>query len=56
MREDDSQLRMANAPHVLAILNNTALGLFARTGETNLPHAQRTFAYQFDRALARLAR
>jgi hypothetical protein len=23
-------------------------------GETNLPHAQRTFAYQFDRALVRL--
>ena len=36
-------------------LNNTALGLFARQGETNLPHAQRTFAYHFDRALARLA-
>lgn len=55
LREDDSQLRMGHAPHVLAILNNTALGLFARQGETNLPHAQRTFAYHFDRALARLA-
>jgi predicted transposase YbfD/YdcC len=54
-REDDSQLRMGHAPHMLAILNNTALGLFARQGDTNLPHAQRTFAYQFDRALARLA-
>lgn len=49
------QLRMGQAPHVLAILNNTALGLFARWGETYLPHAQRTFAYHFDRALARLA-
>lgn len=55
MREDDSQLRMGHAPHLLAILNNTALGLFARQGESNLPYAQRTFAYQFDRALARLA-
>ena len=55
LREDDSQLRMGHAPQVLAILNNTAWGLFARQGETNLPHAQRTFAYQFDRALARLA-
>jgi hypothetical protein len=55
MREDESQLRMGHAPHLLAILNNTALGLFARRGETNLPHAQRRFAYQFDRALARLA-
>lgn len=54
-REDDSQLRMGHAPQVLAILNNTAWGVFAHQGETNLPHAQRTFAYQFDRALARLA-
>src|SRR5581483_2165140 len=50
-REDDSQLRMGHAPHVLATLNNTAWGVFARHGQTNLPHAQRTFAYQFDRAL-----
>jgi hypothetical protein len=55
LREDDSQLRMGHAPHMLAILNNTALGLFARQGETNMPQAQRTFAYQFDLALARLA-
>ena len=54
-REDDSQLRLGHAPQILAILNNTAWGLFARQGETNLPHAQRTFAYQLDRALARLA-
>lgn len=54
-REDDSQLRMGHAPQVLALLNNTAWGLFARKSETNLPQAQRTFAYQFDRALARLA-
>jgi hypothetical protein len=46
---------MGHAPHVLAILNNTVLGLFARRGETNLPHAQRTFTYHFDHALARLA-
>lgn len=51
-REDDSQRRMGHAPHVLAILNHTALGLFARQGETPLPHAQRTFASHFDRALA----
>lgn len=41
---------------MLAILNNTAPGLFARQGETNLSHAQRSFAYHFDRVLARLAR
>ncbi len=49
------QLRMGHALHVLPILNNTALGLFARRGETNLPHAQRRFVYQFDHALAWLA-
>lgn len=53
--EDRSQLRMGHAPHLLAWLNNTAIGLFRRQGETNLPHAQRTFEYQFDRALAGLA-
>lgn len=56
MREDDSRLRMGHAPHVLAMLNNTVLGLFARRGETNLAQAQRTFAYHFDRALAQLSR
>jgi len=47
---------MGHAPHVLAMLNNAVLGLFARRGETNLAQAQRTFAYHFDRALAQLAR
>jgi hypothetical protein len=46
---------MGHAPHVLALLNNTAIGLMARRGETNLPHAQRTFSYQFDKALAHMA-
>jgi len=40
LREDDSQLRMGHAPQVLAVLNNTAWGLFARKRETNLPHAR----------------
>jgi hypothetical protein len=45
MREDDSQLRMGYALLLLALLNNIALSLFARRGETNLTQAQRTFAY-----------
>ena len=53
--EDRSQLRMGHAPQLVALLNNTAIGLFRRQGETNLPHAQRTFDYQFDKALARFA-
>jgi predicted transposase YbfD/YdcC len=52
--EDRSQLRMGHAPHLLAVLNNTAIGLVARRGETNLPRFQRTFDYQFDRALAQM--
>ncbi|GHO80455.1 hypothetical protein KSD_82260 [Ktedonobacter sp. SOSP1-85] len=52
LQEDHSQLRMDHAPHVLALLNNTAIGLMARRGETNLPHAKRTFSYQIDKALS----
>ena len=46
---------MGHAPHVLALLNNTAIGLMARRGESHLPRAQRAFDSQFDKALARLA-
>jgi len=52
--EDRSQLRMGHAPHLLATLNNTAISLMARRGEDNLPRFQRTFAYQFDRALPQM--
>jgi predicted transposase YbfD/YdcC len=55
MREDHAQLRMGHAPEMLAVLNNTALGLFARQGETNVAHARREFAYYFEKALTRLA-
>jgi len=55
MREDHAQLRMGHAPQMLAILNNTVLGLFAQLGETNVAQARRAFSYHFDRALAALA-
>ncbi len=54
MREDHAQLRMGHAPEMLAILNNTVLGLFARQRATNVAEARREFAYHFDRALASL--
>ena len=54
MREDHAQLRMGHAPEMLAVLNNTVLGLFARQGESNVAHARREFAYHFDKALATL--
>ncbi len=52
LREDHSQLRMGQAPHVLAILNNIVVGLVARQGKTNLAEARREFAYHLERALA----
>lgn len=55
LQEDHAQIRMGHAPEMLAVLNNTLLGLFARLGETNIAHARREFAYHFDRALASLA-
>ncbi len=45
MREDHSQLRMGHAPQLLAVLNNTVLGLLARQGVTNVAEARRQFAY-----------
>jgi hypothetical protein len=55
LREDHSQLRLGHAPHLLAMLNNTVVGLMARQGSTNLAELRREFAYQFDQALAALA-
>lgn len=49
--EDHSQVRMGQAPHVLATLNNLVVGLAAHHGQTKLPVAQRAFAYRLDRAL-----
>jgi predicted transposase YbfD/YdcC len=55
MRGDHAQLRMGHVPQMLAILNNTVLGLFAHQGETTVAQARRAFSYHFDRALAALA-
>lgn len=51
--EDRSLVRRGHAPHTLAALNNTVLGLFARQGQPNVPKAQRAFSYHLERALAR---
>jgi hypothetical protein len=55
MGEDHVQLRLGQAPHLLALLNNTVWGLLARNGATNLAHARREFSYQLDTALHDLA-
>ncbi len=52
--EDRSLVRTGHAPHTLALLNNTVLGLFARYQQRNVPKAQRIFSYQLERALSRL--
>jgi predicted transposase YbfD/YdcC len=51
MHEDHTHLRMGQAPELLAVLNNTAWGVLARLGETNLAQGRRDFAYQLDKAL-----
>jgi predicted transposase YbfD/YdcC len=52
MEEDAMRVRSGNAPHLLASLNNLALGLSLQAGWNNLAAAQRAFAYQIDKALA----
>jgi hypothetical protein len=52
LRVDQAQIRMGHAPQMLAILNNTILGLLARQGETNVAHSRREFDYYVDKALA----
>ena len=55
MHEDDAQLRMRQAPHVLAMLKNTAWGRLAGNGTSTLAHARREVRYPFDQALHALA-
>jgi predicted transposase YbfD/YdcC len=51
LAEDHSQVRMGQAPHVLASLNNVVIGLAVAHGEAKLPQAQRAFAYRLDCAM-----
>jgi predicted transposase YbfD/YdcC len=51
--EDRSQVRMGQAPQVLASLNNLVIGLAARHKQPNLAAWQRRLAYVFDKVLQR---
>jgi hypothetical protein len=51
--EDGSRVRMGQAPHMLASLNNAVCGLAARGGQTNLAALQRSLAAASDRLLFR---
>jgi predicted transposase YbfD/YdcC len=50
-REDAMRTRTGQAPHVMATLNNLALGLLGRLGITQVAEAQRALNYHIDRAL-----
>lgn len=52
--EDRAMVRIGQAPHTLAALNNTVMGLFARHQQRHVPSAQRAFNYRFERVLAHL--
>ncbi len=54
LAEDRALVRTGHAPHTLAALNTTVVGLFARHQRPNVPTAQRRFSYQLERALGRL--
>jgi predicted transposase YbfD/YdcC len=51
LREDRSRVRVGQAPHALAVINNLVLGLFARLGYTSAPEARRHLAAHLDEAV-----
>lgn len=53
LQEDASQVRMGQAPQVLAGLNNAVCGILARAGLSNLAAFQRSMAAAIDRLLFR---
>jgi predicted transposase YbfD/YdcC len=55
-KEDRTRVKMGQAPHVMAILNNLVLGLIARSGARYAPQARRKFAAKPELALDLLFR
>lgn len=51
LHEDRGRVHQGHAAHVVAIINNVVLGLFARLGYTSAPEARRHFAAHFDEAV-----
>jgi len=54
LREDHSQVRMGDAPKVLAAIHNLIIGLIRTLGFDYLPPARRHFADHLDQAIALL--
>ena len=48
--EDRALVRMGHAPHTLAALNTTVLGLFAHHQQSTVPAARRRCSYHLERA------
>lgn len=51
LREDAAHLRQGQAAHVLAVLNNTVVGLALKHGYANLAQARCVLAYLIDKCL-----
>jgi predicted transposase YbfD/YdcC len=56
LREDWCHLRMGQAPHAMAIINNLVLGLLLRRGVRNVPQARRYHAAHMNEALQLILR
>jgi hypothetical protein len=52
--EDDAHLRHGQAAHVLAVLNNTVVGLVLKHGYANLAQARRVLDYLVNKCLHHL--
>ena len=51
MREDWCHLRLGQAQHMMAAVNNLVLGLLLRRGVSNVPQQRRRYAARWDEAL-----
>lgn len=51
LHEDRCRVRTGQAPHVMAVINNLVLGLFARLGYTSAPEARRHLDAHLDEAV-----
>jgi predicted transposase YbfD/YdcC len=54
-REDASQVRTGQLPHVMAAIRNLVIGAFRQQGHTNIAHARRHYGYAPNRLLTLFA-
>jgi predicted transposase YbfD/YdcC len=51
LHEDRGRIHQGHGAHMMAVINNVVLGLFARLGYSNVVEARRHFAAHFDEAV-----